>query len=949
MDYAREAGMKELAAFLQGKLAKVKESSKRSSSNLLNLVKHEQYSNPAQNNYNSYSNYSTAGTLRCHGDDWYPHVDPASGGKYYINNRTQETLWESQLIARMQSFPQSPSPVMLESKKENIPSNLASTPSNSNFEISVKSAPVDMSFLISQTAKARLISFLSKQDPTQLSDVDSLIEKYKGREQELLMELCTKYGVDAQTELATFKEKLNELKLEKQATNPPASPMRMKSMSNAEFEEVRSPMSSVKNHSIEAPGNSNINTGGGTIVNGIDPAVVQDLLNEARIKFESERDEERQQQRLIISDKDGAIVKLESQLQAVRKEKEEISQQFSTIQSRLERMQSIGGETQAKSEAAITNLENDNINLRNQVETLKQSLSIELNKLKSLEDSLANLTSGHEEQVVREKKAAEERALQQRERDAQHANELRELENRMKETESKLKSEFNKASLDWAKQENELLAAQEQFRRMKEIEIETMNNNIADFKSKVSKELSEAKMLAEDYRKSSEESTRRADEAEIIVRQMQQEVMEARQIQAYNDRLHKDLAREQLLRKKLHNEMEDMKGRIRVYVRVRPLSNTERERNCSEAVVKDGKLSVVLKMSDGKKTYDFDQVFGGVDGNSQTDIFRDTKHLIMSVVDGYNVCIFAYGQTGAGKSFTMIGAADIGECLGENGEFDDLAGITPRAVSELFRLLNERTAQVEYQVEVQMFQLYRDGLDDLCFERKKKGKGGDEEYPPELKIVLAEHSASGLVEVQGATINIATTPADVMKIFGRAAARRTTASTQMNAESSRSHLICSLVVRLKNRRTGKESVGKLTLVDLAGSERLDKSGAQGEMMKEAQSINKSLSAIGDVIAALTAGQNHIPYRNHPLTMLMSDSIGGNAKTLMFVNTSPADYNLQESDSSLKFASRCKDITNAVSASGGVQTAQMNALKKELAKLKKGGKAGGKNLSIPVNV
>jgi hypothetical protein len=121
------------------------------------------------------------------------------------------------------------------------------------------------------------------------------------------------------------------------------------------------------------------------------------------------------------------------------------------------------------------------------------------------------------------------------------------------------------------------------------------------------------------------------------------------------------------------------------------------------------------------------------------------------------------------------------------------------------------------------------------------------------------------------------------------------------------------------------------------------------MMKEAQSINKSLSAIGDVIAALTSGQNHIPYRNHPLTMLMSDSIGGNAKTLMFVNTSPADYNLQESDSSLKFASRCKDITNAVSASGGVQTAQMNALKKELAKLKKGGKAGGKNLSIPVNL
>lgn len=123
-------------------------------------------------------------------------------------------------------------------------------------------------------------------------------------------------------------------------------------------------------------------------------------------------------------------------------------------------------------------------------------------------------------------------------------------------------------------------------------------------------------------------------------------------------------------------------------------------------------------------------------------------------------------------------------------------------------------------------------------------------------------------------------------------------------------------------------------------QRLDKSGAVGENLKEAQSINKSLSALGDVISSLTTGQSHVPYRNHPLTMLMSDSIGGNAKTLMFVNTSPADYNAPESDSALKFASRCKDITNNVAAGPGVQAAQVSALKKELAKLKKGG-AGGR--------
>jgi hypothetical protein len=122
---------------------------------------------------------------------------------------------------------------------------------------------------------------------------------------------------------------------------------------------------------------------------------------------------------------------------------------------------------------------------------------------------------------------------------------------------------------------------------------------------------------------------------------------------------------------------------------------------------------------------------------------------MLSVIDGYNVCIFAYGQTGSGKTFTMIGAADIGTCLRENGEFDELAGITPRAVSEIFRLLNERTAQCSFEVNVQMFQLYRDGLEDLLHEKK----GGDTKSG-NLKITLAEHSPTGLVHVRIARISI---------------------------------------------------------------------------------------------------------------------------------------------------------------------------------------------------
>ena len=146
--------------------------------------------------------------------------------------------------------------------------------------------------------------------------------------------------------------------------------------------------------------------------------------------------------------------------------------------------------------------------------------------------------------------------------------------------------------------------------------------------------------------------------------------------------------------------------------------------------------------------------------------------------------------------------------------------------------------------------------------------------------------------------------------------------------------------------------GKLTLVDLAGSERVDKSGAEGQRLKEAASINKSLSAIGDVVSALTTNSKHVPYRSHSLTTLMSDSIGGAAKTVMMVCCSPADYNTVESLSSLGFAQRCKNVKNLVAASPAQAAAQVGALKQELARLKKAnaarGRAPEKSKSISMN-
>ena len=470
-----------------------------------------------------------------------------------------------------------------------------------------------------------------------------------------------------------------------------------------------------------------------------------------------------------------------------------------------------------------------------------------------------------------------------------------------------------------------------------------------ELKTKQNKEKSSVNFQLEDMEAKAKAATMRRDAVVETLRITKQDINDAKEAEGFNKEIQSYIVREQQVRRTLHNQMEDLKGKIRVYVRVRPMSKKEKDRGCTEVAVKEGKNGIKLMLSDSTKQFDFDQVFTGVKDNAQSDIFRDSKHLVMSVVDGYNVCIFAYGQTGSGKTFTMIGGCSIEESMTGDGEFVPEAGIAPRAVSELFRLLNERSEQSTYTVDVTMFQIYRDGLQDLLYSKKagKKGKKGaqqeDDNDAADLKITLAQHSSTGLVQVDGAVTMSATTPSEVMKIFAEGSARRKVASTQMNAESSRSHLVCSLVVNIVSKNSGKKTTGKLTLVDLAGSERVEKSGASGDALKEAQSINKSLSALGDVIASLTSGSSHIPYRNHTLTMLMSDSIGGNAKTLMFVNTSPADYNSSETSSSLQFGNRCKDITNAVAAPPHVQAAQLKSLQKELAKLKKEGgskKKGG---------
>ncbi|KAK9678681.1 hypothetical protein RND81_11G227100 [Saponaria officinalis] len=357
---------------------------------------------------------------------------------------------------------------------------------------------------------------------------------------------------------------------------------------------------------------------------------------------------------------------------------------------------------------------------------------------------------------------------------------------------------------------------------------------------------------------------------------------------------------EQASRKKYFNMIEDMKGKIRVYCRLRPLSDKEKIENEPNIVMSVDEFTIEHPWKDDKaKQHVYDHVFDGT--TTQEDVFEDTKYLVQSAVDGYNVCIFAYGQTGSGKTYTIYGN-------------ERNPGLTPRATSELFKILNRDNKKFSFSLKTYMLELYQDTLVDLLLPKNAK----------RLKLDVKKDS-KGMVTVENATIVHVSTLEELRSVIQKGSEQRHISGTHMNAESSRSHLILSIVIESTNLQTQSLARGKLSFVDLAGSERVKKSGSAGSQLKEAQSINKSLSALGDVISALSTGGQHIPYRNHKLTMLMSDSLGGNAKTLMFVNVSPAESNLDETYNSLTYASRVRSIVN---------DPNKNVSSKEVARLKK---------------
>jgi len=333
-------------------------------------------------------------------------------------------------------------------------------------------------------------------------------------------------------------------------------------------------------------------------------------------------------------------------------------------------------------------------------------------------------------------------------------------------------------------------------------------------------------------------------------------------------------------RKKLHNSIEDLKGSIRVFCRSRPLNDREKQEGAVEVLHKVDNMTV--KANDHAE-FNFDAVFNP---GTQEEVFQDCKDLVQSAIDGYNVTIFSYGQTGAGKTYTMYGAPGN-------------EGTAPRSIHELYRIIAQESDRCNFTVMGSMLELYQSDLVDLL---SKENSG------PSKKLHV-KNDPAGNVTIERLVEEECKDAAALEHLLERGNKRRTVAATAMNSESSRSHLLFIIKIVSVNRETHAKVNGKILLCDLAGSERLKKSEVTGEQKKESIEINKSLTALGDVIEALTRREKQIPYRNHKLTQLMQDTLGGTAKTLMFVNCSPADTNLDETLMALKYATRAKQITN----------------------------------------
>ncbi|XP_062531092.1 kinesin-like protein unc-104 isoform X2 [Bombyx mori] len=381
---------------------------------------------------------------------------------------------------------------------------------------------------------------------------------------------------------------------------------------------------------------------------------------------------------------------------------------------------------------------------------------------------------------------------------------------------------------------------------------------------------------------------------------------------------------------------------VKVAVRVRPFNSREIARECKCIIEMSGNTTVIVNpkappgSKEGAKSFNFDFSYWSHNPNdpqfsSQVMVYKDIgEEMLQHAFDGYNICIFAYGQTGAGKSYTMMGR-------GEDGQ----EGIIPQICKDLFRRIRQTTSDdLKYSVEVSYMEIYCERVRDLL---NPKNKGN---------LRVREHPALGPY-VEDLSKLAVTSYQDIYDLIDEGNKARTVAATNMNETSSRSHAVFTIFFTQQRHDVTtnlmSEKVSKISLVDLAGSERADSTGAKGTRLKEGANINKSLTTLGKVISALaeiaskskkSKKADFIPYRDSVLTWLLRENLGGNSKTAMIAAISPADINFDETLSTLRYADRAKQIVCKAIVNEDANAKLIRELKEEILKLRELLKAEG---------
>lgn len=430
VDYAREAGMTDVADFLQSKLTSLSKQLSFKSSTSMD------------------SPYSTASSkISMSLDDlssWEPHMDPDSGGKYYINSRTGECLWESELKRRLANVPASPSFAAAVNEAPKIAAAAA---------MSAQNARSQEEELRKQSFQSKLVVFFTTHDPSRLVEVEVLAEEYKGKEKEaeLFKLLAAQYIFNGHAE--TKEGKKTSPSPDSETASPP------------------------------------IMQGKVTDITLVDPVLLSEIAQEEQKKFEAQLQEEasllrkqyeaqmREEKNTFIqtiSEKDGLVAKLKSDIDALEKAKSSKEEEIKSLGVRISHLQEAGGESLSKLEGELEAAQVLCQELRGSIAGLQEELQREKEKTRTLETTISNITEGNEEMIAREQAAADERAQKTKEREEQHKLEVQTVEERAKTSELKLKTEINKRKAEYANKETELLSKMEQLRKDKESEIDAL-------------------------------------------------------------------------------------------------------------------------------------------------------------------------------------------------------------------------------------------------------------------------------------------------------------------------------------------------------------------------------------------------------------------------------------------------------------------------------------------